>query len=565
MMMMEVNVLTSEPGVCSLVPAGVETEGFDATNLYSGTCVDADDATARQALVDSAPKVVEDLNLLFADGRFSSHTKGLLEAAYVKTVRNWADAPAATAVDAGFGALRAAKEIAASTLEFHATNLNIDGGERPPPAVQASLGRAYKAIVVVNLHGGADSFNFLVPHSNCGEKDLYQEYQDVRGNVALPSSSLLQISVPAGTQACETFGLNEEFVNSQQLYNDGDSVWVANVGQLVEPLSREEMLAGQGRRPSNLFGHAQQRQQIQQVHAGNPNAKGVLGRAIHALMKQDAPYKSQLYTTGGGGKIVSGAPVASVNVDANRGVQVWSGSGGALEPHYSNITMRTSESIFAETYAEQVGASLTTVKEMSSALSAAQVATAFPGTNLGGQLKMVSRLIKTDLANEVERSVFMTGLYGFDTHSSAEDSKGPILPRLMSEFDSAVGAFVTEMKEQGIWNDVVILTVSDFGRTLVGNAGAGTDHAWGGNNVIFGGGLNGTRIFGEYPPNLKLGEGQDIGHGRLLPTMGWEGMWSPIFRWFGVEEARMQEVLPNLPNFPPESVIPAADLFATGP
>jgi cullin-associated NEDD8-dissociated protein 1 len=567
LMALQVVVQASQPGVCSLMPAGVETAEQDALNQWSGTCADADDATARQALVDSAPKVIEDLNLLFADGRFSVHTKGLLESAYVNTVRAWADAPVATAADASSGALRVVKEMAMSVPEFHTTNLNIDAGQRPMPAAQTPLGRKLKAIVVINLHGGADSFNFLVPHSNCGANgtnSLYEDYQNVRGNVALQDTDLLQISVPAGMQPCDTFGLNENFVHSRQLYNDGDSAWIANVGMLVEPITRLEYLSGQRRRPPSLFGHAQQRQQVQQVQADNPNAKGVLGRAIDALMKQDSPYKSQLYTIGGGQKIVTGAPLSPVSVDASRGVQTWIGDGGALQGYYDNITQRRSESIFAETYASQVGASLDSVKELGEALGAAQATTEFPSTSLGDQLKMVSRLIKVGLAQEVERSVFMTGHYGYDTHTSAEDSKGNVLQRLMMEFDDAVGAFATELKQQEVWDDVVIMTVSDFARTLGGNSAAGTDHAWGGNNVVYGGSVNGGRIFGEYPPNLKPGEGQDIGHGRLLPTMGWEGMWSPIFQWFGVNDANMQDVLPNLKNFPPESVIPAADLFTTG-
>ena len=156
----------------------------------------------------------------------------------------------------------------------------------------------------------------------------------------------------------------------------------------------------------------------------------------------------------------------------------------------------------------------------------------------------------------------MTASYGYDTHSAAEDSNGPILARLMGEVDGALGAFVAEMKLLGIWDKVVIMSISDFGRTLKGNSGAGTDHAWGGHNVILGGALNGSKVFGKYPPTLTIGEGQDIGHGRLVPTTGWEGMWSPIFEWFGVDQASMDEVLPNKKNFPASAIIPTDELFA---
>jgi cullin-associated NEDD8-dissociated protein 1 len=453
------------------------------------------------------------------------------------------------------------EELAAAVPEFHATNLNRDQGPRPIKAEQEPHGRTYKAIVVVNLHGGADSFNFLVPHSNCGRASLYEEYSNARGNVAIPSSDLLQINVPAGTQPCETFGMNNKFVNTQQLYEQGDAAWVANVGTLVEPITAEEYKAGSKARPPSLFGHAQQRQQVQQIHSQNPNAKGVLGRAVGSLMGQALPYKSALYNVGGGEKIVTGAPQSPVAVHAERGVQTWARAGGDLQARYYNITQRISGSIFAETYTESVDSSLRTVEKLAQKLGNAQATTAFPNTGLGKQLKMVSRLTKVDLAEGTERGVFMTKVSGFDTHSSGENSKGPILPQLMAEFDDAVGAFVEEMKLQGIWDDVLVVSISDFGRTMAGNSAAGTDHGWGGNNIILGGGVNGSRVFGEYPSTLAPGEGQDIGHGRMLPTLAWEGVWSPILRWFGVDEADLHDVLPNLPNFSPNSVIPVDQLF----
>lgn len=124
----------------------------------------------------------------------------------------------------------------------------------------------------------------------------------------------------------------------------------------------------------------------------------------------------------------------------------------------------------------------------------------------------------------------------------------------MQAFDDAIGPFITEMKAQGIWDDVVLMTISDFGRTLGGNAAAGTDHGWGGNNVLFGGGLKGSQILGQFPSRLAAGEGQDVGHGRLLPTTAWENVYAPLFEWFGVAKEDIPEVLPNLPNFEKSSI-----------
>lgn len=232
-----------------------------------------------------------------------------------------------------------------------------------------------------------------------------------------------------------------------------------------------------------------------------------------------------------------------------------------MQKYFDNITQQTSHSIFAETYAESVGLNLRMVDELADELATQSVTTTFPSSGLGNQLKMVSRLVKVGLAQQVERAVFMTAIHGFDTHASAEDSKGPILPQKMQEFDDALKAFRDEMMAQGVWDDVLLMTVSDFGRTLSSNTASGTDHGWGGNNVIAGGGLKGGKIFGQYPPRVALGEGQDIGRGRLLPTMGWEGMWHPVLKWFGVHNNDMSEVLPNFANFAAEHIIPSEELF----
>ena len=78
----------------------------------------------------------------------------------------------------------------------------------------------------------------------------------------------------------------------------------------------------------------------------------------------------------------------------------------------------------------------------------------------------------------------------------------------------------------GLWEQVVLLSASDFGRTLSSN-GLGTDHGWGGNNFLIGGGLSGGKVLGSYPNATQLGKGGalNIGRGRVIPTTSWEAVW----------------------------------------
>ena len=114
------------------------------------------------------------------------------------------------------------------------------------------------------------------------------------------------------------------------------------------------------------------------------------------------------------------------------------------------------------------------------------------------------------------------------------------------------------MELEGLWaDDITVVTLSEFGRTIVSN-GRGTDHAWAGNQLIYGGALNGKRIHGLYPS--KLGEESDValGRGTLVPGLPWEAMWGPIAEWMGVADARdMDLVLPNRANFGSERLTKA--------
>merc|ERR1711971_42526 len=161
------------------------------------------------------------------------------------------------------------------------------------------------------MAGGADSFNLLVPHSGCkGPVDLYDEYESVRGpDVAIPKDHLHQIEVPDGTQPCSVMGLHPNMPFLKQLYDDGDAVMVANMGALVEPVTKEEFLKKKKRLPPGLFAHNLMQNNAQTVNAQSGAAQGVLARMFDALQhsQNSAPYKSNLFSLAGSKKILSGS------------------------------------------------------------------------------------------------------------------------------------------------------------------------------------------------------------------------------------------------------------------
>ena len=103
------------------------------------------------------------------------------------------------------------------------------------------------------------------------------------------------------------------------------------------------------------------------------------------------------------------------------------------------------------------------------------------------------------------------------------------------------------MVELQVSDSVTSFTQSDFGRTLTSN-GDGTDHAWGGNQIVVGDAVLGQRLYGEYPV-LQIGAEQDVGGGRMIPTTSADQYSATLAKWFGIDDADLGVVAPNIDNF----------------
>ncbi len=95
--------------------------------------------------------------------------------------------------------------------------------------------------------------------------------------------------------------------------------------------------------------------------------------------------------------------------------------------------------------------------------------------------------------------------------------------------------------------NVTTFTQSDFGRTLTSN-GDGTDHAWGGNQIVLGDAVLGGQLYGTYP-ELQIGGPEDVGGGRFIPSTSADQYAATLSRWFGIPDSDLDSVAPNLVNF----------------
>jgi len=251
-------------------------------------------------------------------------------------------------------------------------------------------------------------------------------------------------------------------------------------------------------------------------------------------------------------------------IDANKGIVRFADLEELATP-IANLTGETSSSIFSESFSASLSDSLRSTEKLGDMLKEttleheAMFADKSVATGLKKDFRQIAKIMKMREELGAERQAFVASLGAFDTHTSVKEG----LSTKMITIDSAMEAFVTELKSQKLWEHVTIVTVSDFGRTLTSN-GLGTDHGWGGNMVAMGGSVKGGRIHGKFPESLSVDSEQNIGRGRILPTTPWEGLWQPLVQWWGVGEEHMPDVLPNRENFPAQQLTSKEQMFVAG-
>ena len=198
------------------------------------------------------------------------------------------------------------------------------------------------------------------------------------------------------------------------------------------------------------------------------------------MISQKSPLKSDVFSIYGKFKMLDGKITPNI-IDRTSGVARFDQLGNIFGT-IKNSTDVQLQSMFAETFSELLRSSIRNTESIGAELSKVKLETAFAATAMGKQMQKVAKLIKMRKFLKSERQVFITKQIGFDTHNTFN------LAAPFGLIDNALGSFEKEMKAQGMCDDIVILTVSDFARTTTSN-GRGIDHDWGGNHFVMGRGI----------------------------------------------------------------------------
>jgi uncharacterized protein (DUF1501 family) len=129
----------------------------------------------------------------------------------------------------------------------------------------------------------------------------------------------------------------------------------------------------------------------------------------------------------------------------------------------------------------------------------------YPASQLGQRLRQIAQLIKAGVGLEVA----FADVGGWDTHVNQGGATGQLANRL-GDLARSIAAFTTDLGDR--MEDVVVLTMSEFGRTARQNGTGGTDHGHAGSMFVIGGGARGGRVHGKWPGLApeQLYEGRDL-------------------------------------------------------
>jgi len=337
-------------------------------------------------------------------------------------------------------------------------------------AIASAQGLPNRRLVVVYLGGGNDSLNTLIGYRDAA-------YYSRRPSIAVPAGQVLQVGTDASGM---TMGLHPQLAGLLNIYNEGRLALVQRTGYPNSSRSHFEA--------SDIWGTA---------NPQNSTSSGWLGRYLDTLPRPlDA--LAAWNTTGetprallSGQSGVPAIPNASTYTfgSPNRGA-------AALQERAAAQTMANNAAAGRPHLAYLNGASRGAIETLDRVALASQYTptVVYPNNGFAGSLRTIAGAIVRGIGSRV----YWTTTSGYDTHAGQGGGGGGSYGDLMATLGDGLGAFYTDIRNQGLAADTTIVVFSEFSRRVSENGSAGTDHGAAGVMMVLGGSVRGG-LYGTAP------------------------------------------------------------------
>ena len=369
---------------------------------------------------------------------------------------------------------------------FLAQTISALHAEAAQKVTQITTGRDGTILVVLQMAGGNDGLNTVVPYAS-------DDYRRARPRLGLAAGKVLKLN--------DQLGLHPNLTGFQQLYEAGQLAIVQGVGypnpnrshfrsteiwQTASSADRYERYGWLGRYFDNACPGADP---AVGVSIGRQSPAAFAGKAAKGICLEN-PQKYRFLARGRPGEAVpTEAAYRKLNdaqeamTDAGPGAN----SGGTISALSGSVMPSGSAVDFLERVALEAQVSSDTIRAISDRV---ENRADYPGSELANSLKLVARLIGGGLPARV----FYVSQGGYDTHTNQLATQD----RLLRDLGDSVRAFVQDLTAQGNLERVLVMTFSEFGRRVAENASGGTDHGAAAPIFVIGHKIK-SGLLGRYP------------------------------------------------------------------